>query len=158
MPGPSRGSRRAGPRPARRRPQLPGSSGNGAPRSAGDAPRHRSSGGPSRSRVSPSRHEPATDPRLARLPRPCATIPILDQPTMPTAPPKQARGAALWINLAIIYVVWGSTYFGIAIAIQTMPPFLMSAIRFAVAGALLVSLDLLRNPSARRLPTRRELR
>jgi drug/metabolite transporter (DMT)-like permease len=79
-------------------------------------------------------------------------------PAASTAPAKQTRGAALWINLAIIYVVWGSTYFGIAIAIETMPPFLMSAIRFAVAGSILVALDLLRNPAARRLPTRRELR
>jgi drug/metabolite transporter (DMT)-like permease len=79
---------------------------------------------------------------------------------MPSAParPREARGAALWINLGIIYVVWGSTYFGIAIAIETMPPFLMASIRFAIAGLLLVGLDLLRNPAARRLPTRRELR
>ena len=73
------------------------------------------------------------------------------------ARPKGGRGAALWINLAIIYVVWGSTYFGIAIAIKTMPPFLMASIRFAIAGLLLLGLDLLRNPEARRLPTRRQL-
>ena len=67
-------------------------------------------------------------------------------------------GAALWINMAIIYVVWGSTYFGIAVAIETMPPFLMAAIRFGIAGVLLLAWDLLRNPDARRMPTRRQLR
>src|SRR3954471_4139819 len=72
--------------------------------------------------------------------------------------PKVVRGAALWINLAIVYVVWGSTYFAIAIAIKTMPPFLMASIRFAIAGLLLLGLDLLRHPAARRVPTRRELR
>jgi drug/metabolite transporter (DMT)-like permease len=77
---------------------------------------------------------------------------------MPSAAPKHASGAALWINMAIIYVVWGSTYFGIAIAIETMPPFLMAAIRFALAGAILLAWDLLRNPDARRLPSRRQLR
>jgi drug/metabolite transporter (DMT)-like permease len=66
-------------------------------------------------------------------------------------------GLALWANLAVIYVVWGSTYFGIAISIETIPPFLMAAIRFAVAGAILVAWDLLRHPEARRLPTRRQL-
>lgn len=71
--------------------------------------------------------------------------------------PRTRGGATLWINMAIIYVVWGSTYFGIAIAIETMPPFLMAAIRFAIAGALLLAWDLLRNPAARRLPTRRQL-
>jgi drug/metabolite transporter (DMT)-like permease len=39
--------------------------------------------------------------------------------------------------LAIVYVVWGSTYLGIAVAIRTMPPLLMLAARFLVAGALL---------------------
>jgi drug/metabolite transporter (DMT)-like permease len=63
----------------------------------------------------------------------------------------------LWINLAIIYVIWGSTYFGIAIAIETMPPFLMASIRFAIAGLLLVAFDLWRHPEARRMPTRRQV-
>src|SRR5215213_153344 len=84
---------------------------------------------------------------------------------MPSAPPtardarapKAAAGAALWLNLGIVYVVWGSTYLGIAVAIETMPPFLMASIRFAIAGVLMIGLDLLRNPSARRMPTRRQL-
>jgi len=59
--------------------------------------------------------------------------------------------------MAIIYVVWGSTYFGIAVAIETMPPFLMAAIRFSIAGVLLLAWDLLRHPPARRLPTRRQV-
>ena len=71
--------------------------------------------------------------------------------------PKARGGATLWLNMAIIYVVWGSTYFGIAIAIETMPPFLMAAIRFGIAGLLLLAWDLLRNPGARHLPTRRQL-
>jgi drug/metabolite transporter (DMT)-like permease len=43
----------------------------------------------------------------------------------------------VWIALGIVYVVWGSTYLGIREAIQTIPPFLMAATRFLVAGALL---------------------
>ena len=64
---------------------------------------------------------------------------------------------ALWANLAVIYVIWGSTYFGIAISIETIPPFLMAAIRFAIAGILLLAWDLIRHPEARRMPTRRQL-
>ena len=60
--------------------------------------------------------------------------------------------------MATIYLVWGSTYFGIAVAIETIPPFLMGAIRFAVAGTMLLAWDWLRQPAGRRLPTRRELR
>jgi drug/metabolite transporter (DMT)-like permease len=64
---------------------------------------------------------------------------------------------ALWTNLLVIYVIWGSTYFGIAIAIETIPPFLMASVRFAIAGVLLLAWDLLRHPEARRLPTRRQV-
>ncbi len=39
--------------------------------------------------------------------------------------------------LATVYVVWGSTYLGIAVGIRTLPPFTMLAIRFLIAGALL---------------------
>ena len=78
---------------------------------------------------------------------------------MPSATPKPApRGAALWANLAVVYVVWGSTYLGIAVAIESIPPFLMATIRFVVAGLILIGYDLLRHPEARRLPTRRQLR
>lgn len=38
---------------------------------------------------------------------------------------------------AVIYVVWGSTYFGILIALDDIPPFLMCAIRFFISGVLL---------------------
>jgi hypothetical protein len=39
---------------------------------------------------------------------------------------------------ALVYVFWGSTYLGIDIAIQHIPPALMCAIRFSVAGTLLL--------------------
>ena len=39
--------------------------------------------------------------------------------------------------LITVYVVWGSTYLAIRIAIETLPPFLMAGTRFAIAGALL---------------------
>ena len=41
------------------------------------------------------------------------------------------------VALATVYVVWGSTYLGIAVGIRTMPPFTMLAVRFLAAGALL---------------------
>jgi drug/metabolite transporter (DMT)-like permease len=36
-----------------------------------------------------------------------------------------------------VYVVWGSTYLGIKIAIETLPPLLMAGARFVIAGALM---------------------
>ncbi|GAB4044406.1 EamA family transporter [Spirosoma litoris] len=42
------------------------------------------------------------------------------------------------VAFAIVYVVWGSTYFFIQMAIQSIPPLLLGAIRFLFAGALLL--------------------
>lgn len=36
-----------------------------------------------------------------------------------------------------VYVVWGSTYLAIRFAVESMPPFLMAATRFLVAGGIL---------------------
>jgi drug/metabolite transporter (DMT)-like permease len=60
--------------------------------------------------------------------------------------------------MLVLYVVWGSTYLGIAIAVETIPPFLMAATRFALAGAVLLAWSVLRARSAFVLPTRREWR
>lgn len=37
----------------------------------------------------------------------------------------------------VLYLVWGSTYLAIRIAVETLPPFLMAGGRFALAGVLL---------------------
>jgi drug/metabolite transporter (DMT)-like permease len=39
-------------------------------------------------------------------------------------------------GLATVYVVWGSTYLAIAIAIRSLPPLLMLSVRYLIAGAL----------------------
>ena len=44
---------------------------------------------------------------------------------------------ALVIAFATIYLVWGSTYLGIRVAVETLPPFLMAGLRFLVAGGAL---------------------
>ena len=48
-----------------------------------------------------------------------------------------ASRARIWVALTIVYVVWGSTYLGIDLAVRTIPPFLMAAVRFLIAGGLL---------------------
>ena len=40
-------------------------------------------------------------------------------------------------GLAVIYVVWGSTYVALKIAVVDLPPLLLSAVRFFVAGTVL---------------------
>jgi drug/metabolite transporter (DMT)-like permease len=43
----------------------------------------------------------------------------------------------LLAGLAVVYVVWGSTYVALKIAVADLPPLLLSAVRFSVAGAIL---------------------
>ncbi|MFF5702194.1 EamA family transporter [Streptomyces sp. NPDC012794] len=47
---------------------------------------------------------------------------------------------AVWFALALVYVVWGSTYLGIRIVVQTMPPFLSAGARFITAGLVLAGI------------------
>jgi drug/metabolite transporter (DMT)-like permease len=48
-----------------------------------------------------------------------------------------ALNVRIWAALATIYVVWGSTFLAIAVAVRDLPPFLSMALRHLVAGALL---------------------
>ena len=41
------------------------------------------------------------------------------------------------VALLVVYLVWGSTYLAIRVAIETLPGFTMAGVRFLVAGALL---------------------
>lgn len=43
----------------------------------------------------------------------------------------------LVLAFAAVYLIWGSTYLAIRLAIETLPPFLMAGVRFLVAGILL---------------------
>lgn len=48
----------------------------------------------------------------------------------------QPSRTALIAAFAAIYLIWGSTYLGIRVAVESMPAFLMASARFLVAGAL----------------------
>ncbi len=48
-----------------------------------------------------------------------------------------AERAEIVLAFAAIYVIWGSTYLAIRFAIETLPPLLMAAVRFLIAGAVL---------------------
>ena len=45
----------------------------------------------------------------------------------------------VWLALGTVYLVWGSTYLAIAIAVQTLPPLFYSGIRFGLAGLILTA-------------------
>ncbi|MFE0650711.1 EamA family transporter [Streptomyces sp. NPDC059534] len=72
------------------------------------------------------------------------------------APARRITGA-VWAALGVVYVVWGSTYLGIRIAVETMPPFLSSGARFVTAGLLLTGIIAWRQGPAALKVTRRQL-
>ncbi|MGH7476209.1 MAG: drug/metabolite exporter YedA [Longimicrobiales bacterium] len=59
---------------------------------------------------------------------------MADTTSLGEAAPSRAKVIAAF---AAVYIIWGSTYLAIRFAIETMPPFLMAAVRFLIAGALL---------------------
>lgn len=61
----------------------------------------------------------------------------------------------IMLALLAVYTIWGSTYLAIVYAIDTIPPFFMSSIRFLIAGSLLYAFLRLRGEPN---PTRKQWR
>ncbi len=71
----------------------------------------------------------------------------------PTASP-----LAVWTGLVVLYIVWGSTYLGMKLAIDTVPPFVMGFLRFVPAGLLLAGGVALRDRRTIQRPTAVQVR
>jgi drug/metabolite transporter (DMT)-like permease len=61
------------------------------------------------------------------------------------------------VALAIVYVVWGSTYLAIRIMVEELPPFVGAGLRFLTAGLLLGGALAVRGGLGRLAVTRRQL-
>src|ERR1700739_3254102 len=62
------------------------------------------------------------------------------------------RAWKVLVAFAIIYFVWGSTFYAIRVGVRQVPPLLFAAFRFLPAGAVLVAWALasgVRTPRAR---------
>jgi drug/metabolite transporter (DMT)-like permease len=59
----------------------------------------------------------------------------------------------IWLALLALYIVWGSTYLGIKVAIETIPPFFHASIRFLISGLILV---IWQRSAGYQLPTRKQ--
>jgi drug/metabolite transporter (DMT)-like permease len=53
------------------------------------------------------------------------------------SPAGKGNRARILLALSGLYLIWGSTYLAIRVAIETLPPFLMAGVRFLVAGGIL---------------------
>lgn len=67
--------------------------------------------------------------------------------------PKSTRAYAAWVAVCLI---WGTTYLGIRIALETIPPLFMAGARWVIAGTILIGILKARGeqlPGARHWPT-----
>ena len=56
----------------------------------------------------------------------------------------------MWTALWAVYIIWGSTYLAIAVAVETLPAMLaVASTRFVVAGAIMAAIVLWRGGSLR---------
>jgi len=51
---------------------------------------------------------------------------------------KSSSPVLVYLAFAIVYLVWGSTYFFIQKALAGFPPFILGVFRFSVAGILML--------------------
>ncbi len=65
--------------------------------------------------------------------------PPLPEVALPLPPQPLLTSPRLLVPLALfaVYVIWGSTYFAIRVALDSWPPFLLGAVRFLIAGMAL---------------------
>jgi drug/metabolite transporter (DMT)-like permease len=59
----------------------------------------------------------------------------------------------VWVALLALYIVWGSTYLGIRVAIETIPPFFHAGLRFLISGTILV---VWQRAAGQQMPTRKQ--
>jgi drug/metabolite transporter (DMT)-like permease len=69
----------------------------------------------------------------------------------------EARPIFIAIALAIVYVVWGSTYLAIRIMVKEMPPMMAAGTRFLTAGLLVAGVLTARSGLRRLAVTRKQL-
>lgn len=70
---------------------------------------------------------------------------------------RAASPARVWVALSLVYVIWGSTYLGIAVTVETMPALQALGVRFLSAALVLgVFLVVRRGPGVLRV-SRREV-
>jgi drug/metabolite transporter (DMT)-like permease len=55
----------------------------------------------------------------------------------------------VWTALWAVYIIWGSTYLFIAIAVETIPPLLAVSTRFIAAGAIMAAIVVARGGTLR---------
>jgi len=65
---------------------------------------------------------------------------VSDRPFAVNDVEKKPSTATFVVAFTAIYLIWGSTYLGIRVAVSTMPPFAMAGARFFIAGLIMLAI------------------
>jgi drug/metabolite transporter (DMT)-like permease len=96
---------------------------------------------------------------MARVRRDVTLSRIDDRKGVASPPEKTTpSNVRIWAALCTVYLVWGSTYLAIRVAVTTLPPLLTTGVRFLVAGLCLLGWVRLRRGRSALRVTRSELR
>src|SRR5688500_14585627 len=57
------------------------------------------------------------------------------------------------LTLCLVYLLWGSTYLGMKIVTEVLPPFFLSVIRFIFAGSIMLAIGF---AVEKQMPTRKQ--
>ncbi|MFK2901485.1 drug/metabolite exporter YedA [Dyella jejuensis] len=65
---------------------------------------------------------------------------MTDSAANPIIVARDQHASGSWVPLSMfaLYIIWGSTYLAIRVALRSYPPFLLAGMRFAIAGSLLL--------------------
>ena len=74
---------------------------------------------------------------------------------MNSSPNRHASRLLVIVAFATVYIVWGSTYYFIQVAVRSIPPMLLGAMRFLASGVLMLAWCLARGEGS---GTRRQVR
>ncbi len=78
-------------------------------------------------------------------------------PPLAVARAEAAPPWKVWTALWIVYIVWGSTYLGIALMVETMPPLLSAGARFIAVGPILLPILVVKRGVGVLRPSRAQL-
>src|SRR3990172_8649807 len=69
-----------------------------------------------------------------------------------------ATSAQIWTAMWAVYIIWGTTYLGIRVTNETLPPLMASGLRFLIAGGALYAFAIRRGDRLGDRPTREHWR
>lgn len=84
-----------------------------------------------------------------------SAIPASTNPDVPQQKTSNPNRTPILLALLALYIIWGSTYLGMRFAVETIPPFMMTSVRFLIAGSVMIVWVYSRT---RTRPTRRQIR